>query len=41
MSIETQPFEFLDAIQHWGKAVDAFLVLVIIAECGLSLLTHG
>ncbi|HCK54672.1 MAG TPA: hypothetical protein DIC23_15750 [Planctomycetaceae bacterium] len=41
MSIETQPFEFLDAIQHWGKAVTAFLVLVIIAACGLSLLTHG
>ncbi|MEC9008899.1 MAG: hypothetical protein VX877_06525, partial [Planctomycetota bacterium] len=41
MSIDTQPFDFLDAIQHWGKAVTAFLVLVIIAACGLSLLTHG
>ncbi len=41
MSIETQPFDFLDAIAHWGQAVGAFLVLVIIASCGLSLLTHG
>ena len=31
MSIETQPFDFLDAIQHWAQAVSAFLVLVVIA----------
>ena len=41
MSIETEPFVFLDAIQHWAQAVSAFLVLVIIAACGLGLLTHG
>jgi len=41
MSIETEPFVFLDAIQHWAKAVSAFMILVIIAACGLSLLTHG
>ena len=41
MSIETEPFVFLDAIQHWAQAVSAFLVLVIIAACGLALLTHG
>ena len=41
MSIETQPFDFLDATGQWAFAVTAFLVLLICGASGLATMTHG